>query len=85
EISTVGTGRKNLTIKWAHGHSYDSVELAIQAIASGKHAIGLITTHHFGLDDAALAIRSVAGEGEPGAIHVSIDPWAGQGREGLRV
>ena len=75
-ISTAGTGRKNLTIKWAHGHSYRSVELAIQAIASGRYPIGLITTHHFGLSQAALAIESVAGEGEPGAIHVSIDPWA---------
>jgi threonine dehydrogenase-like Zn-dependent dehydrogenase len=77
QISTVGTGRKNLTMRWAHGHSYRSVELAIQSIASGKYPIDLVTTHHFGLSEAALAIESVAGEGVPGAIHVSIDPWAG--------
>ena len=35
-IRTTGTGRKNLTIKWAHGHSYRSVERAIQTIASGE-------------------------------------------------
>ena len=74
-ISTEGTGRKNLTVKWAHGHSYRSVELAVQSIASGRYPIGLVTTHHFALSEAALAIQSVAGEGVPGAIHVSIDPW----------
>ena len=75
-ISTVGTGRKNLTVRWAHGHSYRSVERALQSIASGKYAIDRVSTHHFRLDEAALAIASVAGEGRPGAIHVSIDPWA---------
>jgi threonine dehydrogenase-like Zn-dependent dehydrogenase len=75
QLDTSGTGRKNLTMKWAHGHSYESVERAIQTIASGSEPISLVTTHHFGLADAAMAVRSVAGEGEPGAIHVSIDPW----------
>ena len=75
QISTGGAGRKNLTLKWAHGHSYRSVELAIQCIASGQYPIGEVTTHHFGLKDVALAIQSVAGEGIPGAIHVSVDPW----------
>lgn len=76
EIDTRAAGRKNLTIKWAHGHSYGAVELAIKTIASGKYPIGALTTHRFGLKDADRAIRAIAGEGEPGAIHVSIDPWA---------
>ena len=63
-------------MRWAHGHSYRSVELAIQCISSGAYPIDLVTTHHFSLEDAALAIQSVAGEGVPNAIHVSIDPWA---------
>ena len=75
QVSTEGTGRKNLTLRWAHGHSYRSVELAIWSIESGRYPIDLVTTHHFGLSDAALAIESVAGQGVPGAIHVSIDPW----------
>jgi threonine dehydrogenase-like Zn-dependent dehydrogenase len=37
EISVGSIGRRNLTLKWAHGHSYASVELAIQMIASGKY------------------------------------------------
>jgi threonine dehydrogenase-like Zn-dependent dehydrogenase len=76
-ISTGGGGRKNLTLKWAHGHSYQSVELAIQYIASGEFPIAELTKHHFGLNDVAMAIKSIAGEGVPGAIHVSVDPWEG--------
>ena len=76
QLDTGSTGRKNLTVKWAHGHSYRSVELAIESIAAGRYPIDLVTTHHFGLEDAAYAVESVAGEGAAGAIHVSIDPWA---------
>jgi threonine dehydrogenase-like Zn-dependent dehydrogenase len=79
QISTGGTGRKNLTLKWAHGHSYNAVELAIQYIASGQFPIAELTKYHFGLNDVALAIKSIAGEGVPGAIHVSVDPWEGLG------
>jgi threonine dehydrogenase-like Zn-dependent dehydrogenase len=75
QISTGNAGRKNLTLKWAHGHSYQSVELAIQYIASGEFPIADLTAHHFGLKDVAMAIKSIAGEGVPGAIHVSVDPW----------
>jgi threonine dehydrogenase-like Zn-dependent dehydrogenase len=75
-LDTSSTGRKNLTVKWAHGHSYESVELAIQSIAAGRYPVELVTTHHFALAEAAYAVQSVAGEGAPGAIHVSIDPWA---------
>jgi len=80
-ISTGGAGRKNLTLKWAHGHSYGSVELAIQYIASGEFPIAELTKHHFGLKDVDLAIKSIAGEGVPGAIHVSVDPWEGLRQE----
>jgi threonine dehydrogenase-like Zn-dependent dehydrogenase len=75
-LDTASTGRKNLTVKWAHGHSYESVEMAIQSIATGRYPIDLVTTHHFPLAEAEWAVKSVAGEGAPGAIHVSIDPWA---------
>ena len=75
-ISVGGTGRKNLTMKWCHGHSYKSVEHAIETIASGRYPIKEIVTHHFGLNDVKHAIDSVAGEGAAGAIHVSVDPWA---------
>jgi threonine dehydrogenase-like Zn-dependent dehydrogenase len=68
--------RKYITVKAARGHSYASVELAIQRIASGKFPLNLLTTHHFGLEGVDLAIKSTGGTGLPGAIHVTVLPWA---------
>jgi threonine dehydrogenase-like Zn-dependent dehydrogenase len=67
--------RKYVTLKAARGHSYASVELAIQWIASGKFPLELLTTHHFGLDGIDLAIKSTGGTGLAGAIHVTVLPW----------
>jgi threonine dehydrogenase-like Zn-dependent dehydrogenase len=67
--------RKYITIKAARGHSYASVELAIQRIASGRFPLDLLTTHHFGLDGVDMAIKSTGGKGMPGAIHVTVLPW----------
>src|SRR5207244_10792904 len=44
EISVGSVGRRNLVMKWAHGHSYASVELAIQMISSGKYPMEEIST-----------------------------------------
>jgi threonine dehydrogenase-like Zn-dependent dehydrogenase len=74
DINVGAIGRRNLVLKWAHGHSYRSVELAIQMIASGKYALEDVSTHTFTLDQVREAIDSVAGEGAPGAIHVSVIP-----------
>jgi threonine dehydrogenase-like Zn-dependent dehydrogenase len=73
--------RKYITIKCARGHSYASVELAIQRIASGRYPLALLATHCFGLDGVDTAIKSVGGTGMPGAIHVTVLPWSnGDGR-----
>jgi threonine dehydrogenase-like Zn-dependent dehydrogenase len=69
--------RKYITLKAARGHSYAAVELAIQRIASGRLPLQLLTTHHFALDGVDLAIKSTGGTGMPGAIHVTVLPWAG--------
>lgn len=75
ETIDVGTlGRRKIAIKQANGHSFKSVELAIQFIASGKLPMDEISTHTFPMSQALEAIDAVAGKGAPGAIHVSIVP-----------
>jgi len=64
-----------LTVKGMRGHSYQSVELALGLIAGGKYALDGMCTHVFALADVDRALHTVGGEGEPGAIHVAVDPW----------
>ena len=67
--------RKGITMKSARGHSYRAVELGLHHLASGRFPLELMTTHRFGLSEVDHAIKSVGGEGAPGAIHVSVMPW----------
>jgi threonine dehydrogenase-like Zn-dependent dehydrogenase len=75
EMIDVGSfGRRKLVLKQANGHSYKSVELAIQFLASGTLPMEEIATHTFPMSRALEAIDAVAGKGAQGAIHVSIVP-----------
>jgi threonine dehydrogenase-like Zn-dependent dehydrogenase len=67
--------RKNLTLKGMRGHSYQAVEMAMQIIASGRYPLEKLCTHVFALDEVLGALTTVGGEGQPGAIHVCVDPW----------
>lgn len=64
-----------LTLMGARGHSFESVEMAIDLIGSGRYPLEKMTTHSFGLNDVAKAIGYVAGEGPESALHLSICPW----------
>ncbi len=63
-----------LTVQGMRGHSYASVEMALQLIAANRHGVQAMSTHVFGLDGVDLALRSLAGDGVEGAIHMTIDP-----------
>jgi NADPH:quinone reductase-like Zn-dependent oxidoreductase len=75
EINVGTLGRAKIVLKRANGHSYFAVEQAIRLIASGKYPLSELCTHSYGLADVGLAIRTVAGDGVPGGIHVSVLPW----------
>jgi threonine dehydrogenase-like Zn-dependent dehydrogenase len=66
--------RKKIQLIKANGHSYEAVDLAIQFISSGKVPMDLISTHTYPLSRAKEALETLAGVGEPDAIHVSIMP-----------
>jgi threonine dehydrogenase-like Zn-dependent dehydrogenase len=67
--------KRYLTIKAPRGHSYRSVELALQLIGSGNWPLDLLCSHDFGLEQVHDAILATAGRGIRDAIHVTVSPW----------
>jgi threonine dehydrogenase-like Zn-dependent dehydrogenase len=65
---------KELTIKGVRGRTGREMKKAIALIESGKYPLEKLATHHFTLDQVDAAIRTVGGQGEPGAIHCSVLP-----------
>ena len=67
---------RRLTLRPCRGHSYESVETALRWITAERFPLNLMATHQFGLADVDLAVRSVGGQGVPGAVHVTVLPWS---------
>ncbi len=67
--------KRYLTVRAPRGHSYRSVELALQHIASGRYPLEAVCSHDYGLDEVDLAIKATAGQVVQGAIHVTVSPW----------
>lgn len=63
-----------LTVQGMRGHSYESVEMALQLIAGNRHGVRAMSTHRFGLDGVDLALQTLGGDGVEGAIHMCIEP-----------
>jgi threonine dehydrogenase-like Zn-dependent dehydrogenase len=64
-----------VTLKGVRGHSYASVELALQIIASGKYPLGKMCTHQYSLGEVDQALRTVGGMSGTHSIHVTVLPW----------
>ena len=65
---------KFLTVKGMRGHSYESVELALQTIQRNLYHVRDMGTHIFGLNQTDLALQTLVGNGVEGAIHMVVDP-----------
>jgi threonine dehydrogenase-like Zn-dependent dehydrogenase len=67
--------RKQITLRGVRGHSYKSVELALDLMARKTVDLSVMSTHHFGLGDVDHALRLVGGELPETSIHVTVLPW----------
>jgi threonine dehydrogenase-like Zn-dependent dehydrogenase len=72
-IDTVVT--KTLTVKGVRGHSYRSVRMAVECIASGRFPLGLLHSHNYPLSQVHEALKTGGGEGEPSPLLVTVSPW----------
>lgn len=66
--------KRYLTVKAPRGHSYKSVQIALDIIASGRWPIDKLCSHDFPIEQAHEAILATAGRGIEGAIHVTVSP-----------
>lgn len=73
-MPTFGFGRRELTVKFSNGHSYQSVERAIAMIASGEYPIEQLSTKPYPLSKASEAVDAVAGLIDRSITFASIVP-----------
>ena len=66
---------RQVTVKGVLGVDYTSFRRAIDVIVSGAVPLDRLHTHAFALEDAALAIDTLAGATVEAAISVTIEPW----------
>jgi threonine dehydrogenase-like Zn-dependent dehydrogenase len=70
---------KTVEFRGVRGHSFKSVEMALDLMASGTIDLEPMSSHEFGLEGVDEALRLVGGEIRDAhgnqAIHVTIDPW----------
>jgi len=65
---------KELTVKGVWGRDPRSVEVALRLIESNKYPLHKLCTHTFSVAGTEQALKTVAGEGDKNAVHVSITP-----------
>ena len=68
------------TLRACRGHSYASVALGLEWIASGEFPLKELMTHHYPLEMTGEACLASGGEGDAGdAVWVMVNPWMGTG------
>ncbi|GGG01155.1 zinc-dependent alcohol dehydrogenase [Paenibacillus abyssi] len=67
--------KKTLTIKGVRGHSFESVRMAVDLIASGKFPLAMMNSHNYALKDTDMALKTAGNEGEPSPLLVTVSPW----------
>jgi threonine dehydrogenase-like Zn-dependent dehydrogenase len=65
---------KELTVKGVRGRTSREIKKGIALLESGRYPLEKLATHHFDLDSVESAIQTVGGQGDRGAIHVSVLP-----------
>ncbi|MDQ6620048.1 MAG: alcohol dehydrogenase catalytic domain-containing protein [Pseudomonadota bacterium] len=66
---------KFVTVKGMRGHSYQSVEMALDVIAGGRYPLEELSTHRFTLQQTDEALHTLVGQGRSNPIHCTVDPW----------
>jgi threonine dehydrogenase-like Zn-dependent dehydrogenase len=66
--------KNSLTVKGVRGHSYQSVKMATEFIATGKFPLSKLNSHNFGLEQVDQALKTAGGEGEPSPLLVTVSP-----------
>jgi threonine dehydrogenase-like Zn-dependent dehydrogenase len=69
---------KELTVKGVRGRTSREIKKGIALLESGRYPLHKLATHTFTLDETEKAIQTVGGQGDPGAIHVSVLPYIGE-------
>ena len=68
------------TLRACRGHSYASVAMGLEWIASGEFPLRELMTHHFPLELTGEACLASGGEGDGSdAVWVMVNPWMGTG------
>jgi threonine dehydrogenase-like Zn-dependent dehydrogenase len=66
---------KQIVLRGTRGHSFEAVELALQAMAAGRFPLEKMSSHVVGLKDIDIALKMVGGESQERSIHITVDPW----------
>jgi threonine dehydrogenase-like Zn-dependent dehydrogenase len=66
--------RKEVIMRGVRGRMGKDIQKSIRLLESGKYPLHRLATHKFAIEDTERALLTIGGQGERGAIHVSVVP-----------